>query len=263
MVDLLEKDLRDLGRVRAPDGFSERVLVAVGLAPGGADAYAQLETPVGVLHVAWNDDGVSAVRLARSGDDFERWFRLRLGTGAVRTAAPPDRLAGQIEDAIAGRARRLRFDLGRLSAFEQEVLRKTLEIPRGEVRPYAWVAREIGRPRAVRAVGTVLGHNPIPVLIPCHRVVRSDGALGQYSMGGPQVKREILLREGLDPEWLEELAASGTRFIGSRTTHVFCLPTCRHARRIQAANRVPLRDEKEALGTGFRPCTRCRPAMVS
>src|SRR5437763_16967690 len=130
MMDVLEKDLRDLGRVRAPDGFSERVLVAVGLAPGGADAYAELETPVGVLHVAWNDDGVSAVRLARSGDDFERWFRLRLGTGAVRTAAPPDRLAGQIEDVIAGRSRRVRFDLGRLSAFEQEVPRKTLEIPR-------------------------------------------------------------------------------------------------------------------------------------
>ena len=66
----------------------------------------------------------------------------------------------------------------------------------------------VGRPRAVRAVGTVLGHNPIPVLIPCHRVVRSDGALGQYSMGGAPVKREILTREGVDPEWLEELAAA-------------------------------------------------------
>jgi hypothetical protein len=63
MMDLLEKDLRDLGRVRAPEGFSERVLVAVGLVPGGADAYAELETPVGILYVAWNDEGVSAVRL--------------------------------------------------------------------------------------------------------------------------------------------------------------------------------------------------------
>jgi O-6-methylguanine DNA methyltransferase len=263
MMDLLEKDLRDLGRMRAPEGFSERVLVAVGLVPGGADTYAQLETPVGILAVAWNDEGVSAVRLVRPGDDFERWFAARLGRRAVRTVAPPERLAGQIEDAISGRSRRLRFDLGRLSPFEQEVLRKTLEIPRGEVRPYAWVAREIGRPKAVRAVGTVLGHNPIPLLIPCHRVVRSDGALGQYSMGGTQVKREILLREGLDAEWLEELAASGTRFVGSRTSHVFCLPTCRHARRIQAANRVPLRDERDALSSGFRPCSRCRPALVS
>src|SRR5689334_7949309 len=100
MMDLLEKDLRDLGRVRAPEGFSERVLVAVGLVPGGADTYAELETPVGVLAVAWNDEGVSAARLVPSGDDFERWFLARLGRRAVRAAALPERLAGQIEDAI-------------------------------------------------------------------------------------------------------------------------------------------------------------------
>src|SRR5215472_3541241 len=252
-MDLLEKDLRDLGRVRAPDGFAERVLASVGIAPGGADAYAELDTPIGVLNVAWNAAGVSALRLARAGGtDFERWFAGRLGRPAVRAPALPERLRGQVEDMIAGRSRRLRFDLGWLSPFEQEVLRKTLEIPRGEVRTYSWVAREIGRPKAVRAVGTALGHNPVPVLIPCHRVVRADGALGEYSMGGTPVKREMLSREGVDPDWLEELAASGTRFVGSGTTHVFCVPTCRHARRIQPANRVPLRDEREALRAGFR-----------
>jgi O-6-methylguanine DNA methyltransferase len=262
-MDLLEKDLRDLGRVRAPDGFAERVLIAVGIAPGTTDAYAELETPIGVLRVAWGADGISAVRLAVPGDDFEGWYAARLGRRLARAPVLPDRLAGQIEDVIGGRTRRLRFDLGRLRPFEQDVLRKTLEIPRGEVRPYAWVAREIGRPRAVRAVGTALGHNPIPLLIPCHRVVRADGGLGEYSMGGPEVKREILSREGVAPEWLEELAAAGVRYVGSRATHVFCLPTCRHARRIQAPNRVLFRDERQALASGFRPCTRCRPAVVS
>jgi O-6-methylguanine DNA methyltransferase len=259
-MDLLEKDLRDLGRVRAPDRFAERVLVAVGLVPGGVDAYAALDTSIGALNVAWNGEGLSAVRLARAGEDFEHWFAQRLGRTAMRAAQAPDRLAAQVEDVIAGRSRRLRLDLERLRPFEQVVLRKTLEIPRGEVRPYAWVAREIGHPRAVRAVGSALGHNPIPVVIPCHRVVRSDGALGEYSMGGALVKREMLSREGVDPDWLAELAAAGTRFVGSRTTHVFCLPTCRHARRIQASNRVPLHDEREAAGAGFRPCSRCRPA---
>jgi O-6-methylguanine DNA methyltransferase len=262
-MDLLEKDLRDLGRVRAPDGFADRVVVAVGIVPSGVDAYTALETPVGVLEVAWNSDGVSALRRARGRDDFERWFSSRLGRRVVRVPQPPDRLVGQIEDVIAGRTPRLRFDLGRLTPFEQEVLRKTLEIPRGEVRPYAWVAREIGRPRAVRAVGTALGHNPVPVLIPCHRVVRSDGTLGEYSMGGTEVKREMLSREGVDATWLAALAAAGTRFVGSRTTHVFCFPTCRHARRIATVNRVPLRDDREAVLSGFRPCARCRPALVS
>lgn len=258
-MDLLEKDLRDLGRVRAPDGFAQRVLAAVGIVPAGVDAYADLATSIGTLQVAWNGSGLSAVQLAAVDDEFERWFTRRLGRAAVRAERVPDRLAAQVEEVIAGRARRPRLDLERLSPFEQEVLRKTLEIPRGEVRPYAWVAREIGRPRAVRAVGTALGHNPIPVVIPCHRVVRTDGALGEYSMGGPQLKRDMLSREGVDPSWLEELAATGVRFVGSRTTRVFCLPTCRHARRIVAANRVPLRNERAAVGAGFHPCTRCRP----
>jgi O-6-methylguanine DNA methyltransferase len=262
-MDLLEKDLRDLGRVRAPDGFADRVMVAVGLVPMGVDTYAALDTPIGLLQVAWTAEGISAVRLASHEDEFERWFSARMSRRAARAGSLPERLAVQIEEAIAGRPRRLRFDLGRLSAFEQEVLRKTVQIPRGEVRPYAWVAREIGRPRAVRAVGTALGHNPIPVLIPCHRVVRTDGGLGEYSMGGTEVKREMLSREGVDSGWLAELAASGVRYLGSRTTHVFCLPTCRHARRILSPNRVPLRDEREALRAGFRPCTRCRPALVS
>ena len=143
--------------------------------------------------------------------------------------------------------------------FRSDVLRKTAEIPRGEVRSYAWVAREIGRPRAVRAVGSALGNNPIPYLIPCHRVVRSDGALGEYSSGGTRAKRAILEQEGVDAGWLEMLASNGARYIGSRTTHVFCVPTCSHARRIKAPNRVFLRDEREARGGGYRPCSRCRP----
>jgi O-6-methylguanine DNA methyltransferase len=263
-VDLLEKDLRDLGRVRAPAGFAERVLALVGIAPGGVDAYAELDTPIGAMFAAWNEGALTALRPAHDGGaDFERWFAGRLGRRVERAAQVPDRLLAQVEDAIAGRSRRPRFDLDRLTAFEQEVLRKTLEIPRGEVRPYAWVAREIGRPRAVRAVGTALAHNPIPVLIPCHRVVRSDGGMGEYSMGGPNVKREMLSREGVDADWLEALAAAGTRFVASRTTRVFCLPTCRHARRIQAANRVLLRGLEEARRGGFRPCARCRPAVMS
>ena len=90
----------------------------------------------------------------------------------------------------------MRYDLSGLSPFERAVLTKTLEIPLGEVRPYGWVAREIGRPRAVRAVGSALGRNPVPVLIPCHRVVRSDGALSGYRWGVRR-KRTLLERETL------------------------------------------------------------------
>src|SRR2546425_10684195 len=85
----------------------------------------------------------------------------------------------------------MRFDVRGLTAFEQAVWRKTREIPRGEVRPYGWVAREIGRPAAVRAVGTALANNPIPYFIPCHRVVRTDGHIGNYGGGGAAAKQGI------------------------------------------------------------------------
>jgi O-6-methylguanine DNA methyltransferase len=262
MMDLLETDLRDLGRVRAPEGFAERVLAAAGVRTGATDWFAALETPVGPVEVAWSADGVTALRRAGGGEAFERWFVRRLGRPVVR-AVPPDRLGAQVVEALVGRGRRLRFDLGALRPFERDVLRKTLEIPRGEVRTYAWVAREIGRPRAVRAVGTALGHNPIPLLIPCHRVLRSDGSLGEYSAGGPEAKRAILDLEGVDAAWLESLAQQGVRFVGSRTTQVFCMPTCRHARRIQPRNQVLLHDAHEARRAGFRPCAHCRPALIS
>ena len=115
------------------------------------------------------------------------------------------------------------------------MLLKALQIPRGEVRPYGWIASEIGHPAAVRAVGTALGHNPVPLLIPCHRVVRSDGHIGQYSLGGPENKRTLLEWEGADPDELERLAKAGIRYFGSDTTHIVCHPTCHHARRVTAA----------------------------
>ena len=90
--------------------------------------------------------------------------------------ALPPRLADAIVRRLGGDRRvRIDLDLRGHSPFEQDVWRKALEIPRGEVRPYGWVAAEIGRPRAVRAVGTALGHNPVPLIVPCHRVVRTDG----------------------------------------------------------------------------------------
>ena len=95
--------------------------------------------------------------------------------------------------------------------------------------------------------------------MPCHRVVRSDGTIGQYSLGGPGNKRAILRAEGLDPDGLETAARSGIRFVGSDTTHVVCLPTCHHAKRITDPHRVPFRSFDHATAAGYRACRHCRP----
>ena len=243
----------------APPSLAPGVLAEIGL----ADRYARMDSPIGPLIVAWNGFGVSTVEAAQSDAAFEAAHRAGTGRRAIPAERLPDRLAAAIRRRLAG-ARRVRIDLDLRghTDFERDVWQKALEIPRGEVRPYGWIAAEIGRPKAVRAVGTALGHNPVPLIVPCHRVVRTDGMLGQYSLGGPENKRTILAAEGVDLPRLERLASSGVRYIGSDTTKVFCLPTCRHARRVTDRHRLEFRSMAEGQARGYRACRVCRPASA-
>jgi O-6-methylguanine DNA methyltransferase len=253
----LQIDLKRLGEVTAPDGFADQLLAHLGM----SDSYALFPTVLGPVYVAWNRHGVSAAARMASALEFESWFRSEVGRHLAPASAPKG-LASQIEAELRGN-RRMRFDLRGLTPFEQAVLRKTREIPRGQVRPYGWVAREIGRPAAVRAVGTALANNPIPYFIPCHRVVRTDGHIGNYGGGGPEAKRAILTLEGVQVKRLQELAQAGVRYHGVRTTHVYCFPTCHHVRRANEENIVPFRDEAAAHAAGYRPCKECRPAAAA
>jgi O-6-methylguanine DNA methyltransferase len=239
----------------APPSLAPGVLAEIGL----ADRYALIDSPIGPLVVAWNGLGVSAVEAASDGTSFETAHQARTGRRAIPAEGLPGALDRAIRRRIAGDRRvKIALDLRGHTAFERDVWLKALEIPRGEVRPYGWVAAEIGRPRAVRAVGSALGHNPVPLIVPCHRVVRSDGLIGQYSLGGSENKRTILAAEGLDPDRLETEARAGVRFVGSDTTGVVCLPTCRHARLVTPGHRVPFRSMAAAVSAGYRPCRVCR-----
>ena len=253
----LTTDLKRLGEVKAPAGFADRLLAHVGM----ADSYARFDTVLGAVYVAWNRQGISSAARDASADEFEARFHKEVGRQLVEAVPPPD-LAAKIQDELEGR-HRLRFDLRGLTPFEQAVLRKTKQIPRGEVRPYGWVAREIGHPAAVRAVGTALANNPIPYFIPCHRVVRTDGQIGNYGGGGPEAKRAILTMEGVRVTRLQELASKGVRYQGVKTTKVFCYPTCHTGRHALEKNIVWLHDEASARAAGFRPCKVCRPAAVA
>src|SRR5918996_2849831 len=188
----------------------------------------------------------------------------RTGRHASRRDSLPPDLARAIERRLAGdRWARIDLDLRGRSEFERAVWLKALEIPRGEVRPYGWIAAEIGRPKAVRAVGTALGHNPVPLIVPCHRVVRSDGTIGQYSLGGPENKRRILASEGLDPDAMEDSARRGERLVGCASTRIVCWPTCRTGRHMLEKNRRPFRSLAEAGAAGYRPCKVCRPVAAA
>ena len=222
--------------------------------------WVEVDGPVGALYVAFTDRGISCVcPTAWVGHERERFldhYRSRFGRPLRPAPRPP---SGLVDAVRSGRGTGVRYDLRGVGAFDRAVLAKTLEIPPGEVRPYAWVAREIGRPAAVRAAGSALGRNPVPILIPCHRVVRSDGATGNYGFG-PQLKIDLLRAEQVDVDETRRLGRRGVHYLASETTGQFCYPSCPRVRGIEPERRVELPTPAAASAQGFHPCRHCRPA---
>ncbi|MDP4501293.1 methylated-DNA--[protein]-cysteine S-methyltransferase [Nonomuraea turcica] len=236
--------------VDAPDGLLGRI----------AARWVRVPGPLGELSVAFTDQGVAYVH---AGPGFAEAYRARFASSArpllpagVRGRPP----AGLLPALRTGRASGVRLDLRGVSDFQRDVLEAARTIPRGEVRPYAWIAARIGRPRAVRAVGTALATNPVPLLVPCHRVTRSGGAAGDYVFG-VAAKERLLLAEGVDLERLRRLAGERVFYLASDTTGVVCFPTCHNARRITPAHRHGFRTLAQARAAGYRPCRTCRPAQ--
>ena len=253
----ISRALRSFSVEKAPTTLLPAVLRRVGL----ADHYWRLESPVGPVFVAHSKAGISMVTRAKSGADFERAFQRRFGrTVYPEKTVPPAAVRALVGHLKGERRRELRYDLRGLSEFERAVLMKALEIPTGEVRPYSWIAKEIGHPGAVRAAGTALAKNPVPLLIPCHRVVRSDGHIGKYSLGGTRNKRTLLELEGAQPGDARE--ARGLAACGTSATRRGCTTATRRAagsRRCSSPTRSPFHSDEEALAAGYHPCGDCRP----
>ena len=234
-----------------PAGISEGVALGTGL----ADGFDFYDSAIGSVVVTFNPEGVSSVDIA---DGFEARYAERFGRGLFRAEAPRE-WSAHIPPAIElGTPGSLPLDLRSVTSFQQQVLLKTATIPKGEVRPYGWVAREVHRPNAVRAVGSAVARNPVPLIVPCHRVVRTDGHIGNYSLGGPHNKLELLEHEGASPDWLEDLADRHIRVRANPATGIFCHPTC-HVIRSVSTPTTDYRSNTDAVAAGLQPCEVCRP----
>ena len=156
--------------------------------------------PVGVL---WGGAGdtplIYRILLSKPGESAEA--QAVRGFPGTREATCPkvDALAGRIAGFLEGADVRFSLDevtVGGCAAFQQSVLRAEHAIPRGRISTYGLMARRLGNPRGSRAVGTALATNPFPIVVPCHRAIRSDGTLGGYQ-GGLEMKRTLLEMEGI------------------------------------------------------------------
>jgi methylated-DNA-[protein]-cysteine S-methyltransferase len=157
-------------------------------------AYRTLDSPLGPLLLAATDQGL--VRVAWAREDHDRVLAQladRISPRVLHAPARLDLAAREIEEYL--QRRRTAFDLAldlRLTAgFRRTVLTRLTQVGYGSTVSYGQLAAAVGSPRAVRAVGTACATNPLPLVVPCHRVVRGDGSLGQY-VGGAEVKRALL-----------------------------------------------------------------------
>jgi methylated-DNA-[protein]-cysteine S-methyltransferase len=161
-------------------------------------SYAPVDSPLGTLLLASTKRGLVRVAFPEEGVDsvLER-LAARISPRIVEASGALEGVARELEEYFRGRRRQfqLPLDWALVGPFARRVLRVTAEIPYGGVSSYHEVAAEAGSPRGSRAAGNALGANPVPIVVPCHRVLRSGGALGGYG-GGVERKRWLLELEG-------------------------------------------------------------------
>ncbi|HUG37757.1 MAG TPA: methylated-DNA--[protein]-cysteine S-methyltransferase [Candidatus Limnocylindrales bacterium] len=218
-----------------PEGFGQR------LARRAAELVRDRDRLLERLAVRATTRGVTAIRPGRQAEP---------ASAAARRWV--DRARLELGEYLAGKRAffTVPVDLTATPPFQRKVLEAARSIPFGQARPYAWVAKRIGHPRAVRAVGTALGTNPVPLLVPCHRVLKSDGGVGGYIFG-TRAKSRLLKLEQTTPV-LE----------GCTSTRIVCRVGCAHGRRMRADNRVIFASVEDARSVGYRPCRVCRPAAA-
>ncbi|WP_438484474.1 Ada metal-binding domain-containing protein [Streptomyces sp. S186] len=249
-----------LGMPPLPAGFALRVLRRAGIPRERYDTYARLETAAGGLYVAAAPEAITGAVLAAGGlspERFEEMHRRRTGRSAIPTTK---RFPGLATALRTGRARNLPLDPGPMDEAEAAVLRAVRAIPAGQLRPLSWIARESALPPA-REPGTLVGllaRNPLAVLVPCHRVTHDNGVPCDAAYL-PAIGDALRSAEGVDMAAVRRWSHSGTVFLGSATTRIYCHPTCAHARRITSPHRVPFADAREARRAGYRACKSCRP----
>jgi methylated-DNA-[protein]-cysteine S-methyltransferase len=160
-------------------------------------AYDLVDTPVGELLVATTKRGLC--RIAYDADPEQQLERLAraFGVRVLRSAKPIDPARRELDEYFDGKRRRfdLPVDLAAVADFNRRVLRELARVPYGEVVTYGELAARSARPRAARAVGTVMNRNPLPIVLPCHRVIGANGKLVGYG-GGLERKEQLLRLEG-------------------------------------------------------------------
>ncbi len=230
-------------------------------------AYRIFPSPLGHILIGRSEHGIAVVEYLH-GDASLRASRLAglEGVEAVPGGPELERLQRDLLDYIGGRRRDLDWTLDwRLarSDFERAVLEATAAIPYGAVASYAGVARRIGKPSAVRAVAQALRWNPLPIVVPCHRVIGTSGRLTGYAGDKISLKQQLLSVEGVKLHAAQRdvsVAREAMYALGEGETQ-YCLPTCGSIGTRSLSLLTLFASRADAEARGFAPCTDCRPDL--
>jgi methylated-DNA-[protein]-cysteine S-methyltransferase len=224
-------------------------------------AVGVVKSPLGDLLVAMTHRGIVLNHyLADDGDLAAMLEELRLQLDLIDDPRPIKEVGVEIRSYLAGEAKALRQNIDlhlAASPFQQKVLRKLQEVPRGAVISYQGLGAAAGAPKGARAVGNAMHNNPVPIYVPCHRVIASDGGLGGYG-GGARRKVQLLRSEGFALQD-GDIKLPGSSVWGHRATKVYCRTNCRTAARVDRSRILFFADPKHARQAGLRPCKICRP----
>lgn len=159
------------------------------------------DSPVGMLGLAAGEAGLRRLDFVHDEEEFLTRLLEHFGDRPIVRSTALDHVRRALDRYFAGKSFTFedKVDLGDVTPFQRRVLAATARVPAGRVATYSEIAARAGRPRAMRAVGNALHRNPVAIIVPCHRVLRSDGSLGGYG-GGPHVKEFLLKLEGALPK---------------------------------------------------------------
>lgn len=224
-------------------------------------AIGVVQSPLGDLLVALTGRGIVLNHyLVDDGDLAAIIDKVRPQLDLVQDPRAVEAIGEQIRRYLAGEAKALRqkIDLSLAgSPFQQKVLRKLQEVPRGAVISYQGLGAAAGAPQGARAVGNAMHNNPVPIYVPCHRVIASDGGLGGYG-GGAGRKLQLLRSEGFALGDADVKIPANSVW-GNRGTKIYCRKSCRTTARVDRSRILFFAEPKDARHAGLRPCKICRP----
>ena len=225
-------------------------------------AIGVVNSPLGDLLVALSERGIVLIHYLPGGDDLESTIaKLRLVLDPVEDRSSVNEIGAEIRRYLDGNADALRrnVDLSlAASPFQKKVLYKLMEVPRGAVVSYQALGAAAGAPKGARAVGNALHNNPVPIYVPCHRVISSSGGIGGYG-GGAARKVQLLRSEGFALVKADENLPDSIVW-GHNGTKIFCRTSCRSSAGVDRTQILFFADPGEAKQAGLRPCKICRPA---